>query len=447
MSGAEGQDPARTDPIDLQLPRGATTSGTPQTSTPSITRLIDTKSLLQVTPYHGDKASFLGKKWSFLIAVRAFSKPLYEGLNEVEDNINQDFRKSRLSTGDLELSDQAYTLLALLCKDEACAYVRSAENGNGHRAWQAPLRARTARNATNLLNQLLEPTFTSPDPRINIRQWNKNAEEYATRTSERVSDGMRRAVYMNKIAPQDMRQHLMLNQSRLSTAEEVAQEIEDYWDATEEFSRDNKNQTGFIAPVSKRPVKSGKTNGAPYTFGQGSGTKGKRKMHRRLGFQPERGEQRKFGGCCNLVLANRARRCPESVLTKSTWRAIHLKTRCKETLVNGQTCQRKGKITANPRAKAKEKKRARENVQEKRTTTRTKLDLRMKMDSARWCDFGIKCQRVEFVGDVHESDDFESPFGSSIKSATVFQWNRRNCRFRPRESLMGMKSQRALMKN
>ena len=46
MSGEEGQDPAGTDPIDLQLPRGATSSGTPQTSTTSITRLFDTKSLL-----------------------------------------------------------------------------------------------------------------------------------------------------------------------------------------------------------------------------------------------------------------------------------------------------------------------------------------------------------------------------------------------------------------
>ena len=79
----------------------------------------------------------------------------------MEDNINQDFRKSRLSAGDLELSDQAYTLLALLCKDEACAYVRSAEDGTGCQAWQSILRARTARNATNFLNQLLEPTFTS----------------------------------------------------------------------------------------------------------------------------------------------------------------------------------------------------------------------------------------------------------------------------------------------
>ena len=54
---------------------------------------------------------------------------------------------------------------------------------------------------------------------------------------------------MNQIAPQDMRQHLRLNQSRLSTVEEVVQEIEDYWDATEEFSRDDKNQAGLLQLV------------------------------------------------------------------------------------------------------------------------------------------------------------------------------------------------------
>ena len=193
----EGQETGGTDPLDLQA-RGATGSGreqrTPQSKAP-VTCLIDTKSLLQVTPYHGDKASLLGWKWSFLITVRAISKPLYEGLKKIEDNMNQDFRKSRLSNEDLELSDQAYTLLALLCKDEACACVRSAEDGNGYQASQALLSARTARNETNLLNQLLEPKFTSPDPRINLRQWNKNAEEHATRTGERVSDGIRRAVY------------------------------------------------------------------------------------------------------------------------------------------------------------------------------------------------------------------------------------------------------------
>ena len=57
MSGTEGQDPGGTDPIDLQLPRGATGNSreqsTPQSTIP-VTRLIDTESLLQMTPYQRD---------------------------------------------------------------------------------------------------------------------------------------------------------------------------------------------------------------------------------------------------------------------------------------------------------------------------------------------------------------------------------------------------------
>ena len=56
-------------------------------------------------------------------------------------------------------------------------------------------------------------------------------------------------------------------------------------------------------------------------------------------------------------------------------RAIHPRNRCKETPANRQTRQRKGKVTASPRAKAKVNARARENIQEKGTTTRTRLDL------------------------------------------------------------------------
>ena len=75
MSGTDGQEPAGTDPTGLQLPRGAagssrvptTEQSTPQSTAPA-TRLTDTKSLLQVIPYHGDNASFLGWKWSFLIS-------------------------------------------------------------------------------------------------------------------------------------------------------------------------------------------------------------------------------------------------------------------------------------------------------------------------------------------------------------------------------------------
>ena len=98
MSGTEVQELARNLPVLIELTCScqeeqlAVEQSTPQSTAP-VTGLIDTKSLLQVTPYHGDKASSLRWKWSFLIAVRAISRPLYEGLKKIEDNMNQDFRK------------------------------------------------------------------------------------------------------------------------------------------------------------------------------------------------------------------------------------------------------------------------------------------------------------------------------------------------------------------
>ena len=56
----------------------------------------------------------------------------------------------------------------------------------------------------------------------------------------------------------------------------------------------DKNQAGFTAPVGKGRAKCGKPDGVPYNFGKGSGTKGKGQKHKGLGFQPERGEQRRL---------------------------------------------------------------------------------------------------------------------------------------------------------
>ena len=136
--------------------------------------------------------------------------------------------------------------------------------------------------------------------------------------------------------------------------------MKDYWDATEEFSRDDKGQAGFIAPVGKGPVKGGKPNGVPYNFGK-SGTKGKGQVHKGHGFQPERGEQRRLGGYCNWC-----------------WRIGHKESQCwfkqeytesnppqdplqRETFANGQIQRRKSKVATSPKVKVT----ARENIQER----------------------------------------------------------------------------------
>ena len=83
-----------------------------------------------------------------------------------------------------------------------------------------------------------------------------------------------------------MRQHLMLNQSRLSTAEEDVQEIEDYWDATEDFSRDDKSQAGFIGPVGKGSAKGGKLMGCPTTLERVVSRRAKGKCTKDSDFNP-----------------------------------------------------------------------------------------------------------------------------------------------------------------
>ena len=77
--------------------------------------------------------------------------------------------------------------------------------------------------------------------------------------------------------------------------------------------------------------------------------------------------------------------------------------------MNGQTCQRKGKVTASPRAKAKVKARARENIQEKRNHNQDLAGSPNEDGQRTLGDFGIKRQRVELVGDIQENDDFETP--------------------------------------
>ena len=106
----------------------------------------------------------------------------------------------------------------------------------------------------------------------------------------------------------------------------------------------------------------------PYTFGKGSGTSV---------------ENRDNSVDTAIGVGESATKKLSVGLNKSIPRTIHRRTRCKETFVNGQTLQRLGMVTASPKAKVKAK--ARENIQEKGTTTRTRLDLRMKtLDSARW---------------------------------------------------------------
>ena len=99
--------------------------------------------------------------------------------------------------------------------------------------------------------------------------------------------------------------------------------------------------------------------------------------------QPERGEQRKFGGYCNWC-----------------WRIGHKEAQCwfKQEYMKSNPSQdplqrdirewsntsEKGQSHNQPKGKSKGKGKGKKKHPGKGTTTRTRLDLQMKMDCARW---------------------------------------------------------------
>ena len=228
-------------------------------------------------------------------------------------------------------------------------------------------------------------------------------------------------------------------------------EIEDYWDATEEFSRDDKNQAGFIAPVGKGHAKGEKPHGVLYNFGKGSSTKGEGKMHEGLGFQPERGEQRKFGGFRNWC-----------------WRIGHKEVQCwfKQEFMKSNPSQdpsqrdirewsntsEKGQGHSQPKGKSKGKGKGKRKYPGKGNYNQDQAGSPNEDGQRTLGDFGIKRQRVEFVCDVQENDDFETPrldraaLCFAFKSAIEMRLIPRNCQVRRFKFLMGVWSQRALIK-
>ena len=163
--------------------------------------------------------------------------------------------------------------------------------------------------------------------------------------------------------------------------------------------------------------KGGKPNGVPYNFGQCSGTKGKGKMHKGLSFQPERGEQRMFGGYSNWC-----------------WRIGHKEAQCwfKQEYMKSNPPQdllqrdirewtntsEKGQGHSPPKGKGKGKGKGKRRHPGKGNHNQDQAGSPNEDGQRTLGDIGIKCQRVEFVGDVQERDDFET--SRSDRAACVF---------------------------
>ena len=94
---------------------------------PSTSRLVDAKSLVKLNNYHGEKEKFHVWKWELYVAMRSLDSQMAVMMKHVENNLTVDFNFAGLSDVETKKASETYTILALVCKNEAAQFVINAE--------------------------------------------------------------------------------------------------------------------------------------------------------------------------------------------------------------------------------------------------------------------------------------------------------------------------------
>ena len=84
--------------------------------------------------------------------------------------------------------------LPVLCKDVAFTRVAVAETGNGYEAWRRLCRSKTVRSSAAAFTTLMNPNFTSADPRVNLQIWDRDALSYERKSGEKIPKGIRKSI-------------------------------------------------------------------------------------------------------------------------------------------------------------------------------------------------------------------------------------------------------------
>ena len=136
-------------------------------------KLMDTKGVMKMETYHGEKEKFSDFKWSFYLLCRSIDPGLADCLKHIERNLQKDYSLRFLSDAEKDLAEMAYMILGMSCKEDAREYVETAEDSNGFEVWRVLCESKQVRTASALMQNLTEPTFTSSDPRWNLKTWKK----------------------------------------------------------------------------------------------------------------------------------------------------------------------------------------------------------------------------------------------------------------------------------
>ena len=115
------------------VPKAATSVS----SMASLARSIDTKGMLKIDPYYGEKEKFVQWKVTFYSTIETVDGAAVTELKKIERNLDFLINFETLPEEEKDRARAVATFLLALCKDDAFnRIVTDCEKGNGYEAWR-----------------------------------------------------------------------------------------------------------------------------------------------------------------------------------------------------------------------------------------------------------------------------------------------------------------------
>ena len=108
------------------------------------------------------------------------------GRNARKDVLDTNFDLNGLTLEDVHMAKGINAFLLHLCTGNAETRVQFVDEGNGFESWRASFRSKLARSSTSALHALMDPSLSTTDAPIHLRQWDRDALLVATRFGENV---------------------------------------------------------------------------------------------------------------------------------------------------------------------------------------------------------------------------------------------------------------------
>ena len=189
--------------------------------------VVDTRLLGKPKSFDGSTDSWRQFKFTFLGYAGAVDSRLKQAMIESEVLPEASITNSALPARDQRVSTQLYYMLVLLLEGSAQRLLEHAGDGEGLLSWRrlvAEYEPATAGRETSLLLEVLAQTFKG-DVRGSLDEFEVKIRRYERSCNEVLSDRVKIAVVQKGIEDEDLRRHVLMHASRLSTYPLVREEI------------------------------------------------------------------------------------------------------------------------------------------------------------------------------------------------------------------------------